>query len=73
MALLETKNKTLEELDVFFGGSIDSIAEKDRLRMQRINERLGIAGAETVEEVAERKFSTAHVDERRVDEKNVDL
>ncbi|OAG35736.1 hypothetical protein AYO21_10053 [Fonsecaea monophora] len=42
----ETKNKTLEELDVFFGGSIDSVAQADRERMQRINERLGITGAE---------------------------
>lgn len=49
---------------MFFGGSIDSIAEADRARMQRINEQLGIAGAETVEEVAERKSSVAHVDEK---------
>ena len=55
--LLETKNKTLEELDIFFGGSIDSIAEADRARMQRINESLGIAHAEQVEDLRERAAS----------------
>ncbi|KAJ5908503.1 sugar transporter [Penicillium taxi] len=44
----ETKDKTLEELDVFFGGSESGIAEADRLRMQRINEELGLAGVENV-------------------------
>ncbi|KAJ6133429.1 Major facilitator superfamily domain general substrate transporter [Penicillium samsonianum] len=47
----ETKDKTLEELDVFFGGSEASIAEADRLRMQRINESLGLAGVERVEDL----------------------
>ncbi|KAJ5129082.1 Major facilitator superfamily domain general substrate transporter [Penicillium atrosanguineum] len=47
----ETKDKTLEELDVFFGGSEASIAEADRLRMQRINESLGLAGVENVEDL----------------------
>lgn len=47
----ETKDKTLEELDVFFGGSEASIAEADRLRMQRINETLGLAGVEHVEDL----------------------
>jgi hypothetical protein len=42
----ETKNKTLEELDLFFGGSMESVAQADRERMHRINERLGITGAE---------------------------
>lgn len=42
---------------MFFGGTSDSLAEKDQARMQRINERLGIAGAQTVEEFAERKGS----------------
>jgi sugar porter (SP) family MFS transporter len=39
----ETKDKTLEELDVFFGGDMSSIAVKDRERMQRIYEELGLA------------------------------
>ena len=47
----ETKDKTLEELDLFFGGSESSIAEADRARMQRINEELGLAGVETVEDL----------------------
>jgi hypothetical protein len=47
----ETKDKTLEELDVFFGGSEANIAEADRLRMQRINETLGLAGVENVEDL----------------------
>ncbi|KAJ6155549.1 hypothetical protein N7470_006115 [Penicillium chermesinum] len=47
----ETKDKTLEELDVFFGGSEESIAEADRQRMQRINESLGLAGVENVEDL----------------------
>ncbi|KAJ5212605.1 Major facilitator superfamily domain general substrate transporter [Penicillium cinerascens] len=47
----ETKDKTLEELDVFFGGSEASIAEADRLRMQRINETLGLAGVERLEDL----------------------
>lgn len=44
----ETKDKTLEELDVFFGGDMDSIAAKDRERMQRIYEELGLANAHEV-------------------------
>ncbi|KAJ5827644.1 Major facilitator superfamily domain general substrate transporter [Penicillium robsamsonii] len=47
----ETKDKTLEELDVFFGGSEANIAEADRLRMQRINESLGLAGVDRVEDL----------------------
>lgn len=46
----ETKNKTLEELDVYFGGDNDSIAAADRERMRRIEESLGIAGVENVED-----------------------
>jgi hypothetical protein len=53
----ETKNKTLEELDVFFGGDIDSIAAKDRERMQRINESLGLSGVVTADDIRERKIS----------------
>lgn len=47
----ETKDKTLEELDIFFGGSDESIADSDRQRMQRINESLGLAGIERVEDL----------------------
>ncbi|TGO77575.1 hypothetical protein BELL_0101g00200 [Botrytis elliptica] len=47
----ETKDKTLEELDVYFGGSIDSIAAADKARMQSINERLGLANAERPEDI----------------------
>ncbi|TGO37350.1 hypothetical protein BHYA_0099g00090 [Botrytis hyacinthi] len=47
----ETKDKTLEELDVYFGGSIDSIAAADKARMQSINERLGLANAESAEDI----------------------
>jgi hypothetical protein len=41
----ETKNKTLEELDIYFGGESDALAAKDRERMRRIEESLGLAGA----------------------------
>ncbi|PYH78742.1 sugar transporter [Aspergillus uvarum CBS 121591] len=51
----ETKDKTLEELDVFFGGSMDSIAEADRLRMQAIYDRLGLTGVEKVEDLDNEK------------------
>lgn len=51
----ETKDKTLEELDVFFGQNMESIAEADRLRMQRINETLGLAGVETIEDLKNEK------------------
>ncbi|CAK7235779.1 hypothetical protein SBRCBS47491_009411 [Sporothrix bragantina] len=39
----ETKDKTLEELDVYFGGDASGIAATDRDRMARINASLGIA------------------------------
>ncbi|KAB8072717.1 sugar transporter [Aspergillus leporis] len=51
----ETKDKTLEELDVYFGGGQASIAEADRLRMQQINECLGLAGVENVEDLKNEK------------------
>ncbi|KAG0645882.1 MFS glucose transporter mfs1 [Hyphodiscus hymeniophilus] len=46
----ETKNKTLEELDVYFGGDDTSIAAADRERMRRIEESLGIAGVQTIDD-----------------------
>lgn len=55
----ETKDKTLEELDVFFGQNMESIAEADRLRMQRINETLGLAGVETIDDLKNEKEITA--------------
>ena len=41
----ETKDKTLEELDIYFGGKAD-IAAADQARIQRINESLGLEQAE---------------------------
>ncbi|KAJ5981231.1 hypothetical protein N7499_001756 [Penicillium canescens] len=61
----ETKDKTLEELDVFFGGAMDSIAETDRLRMLRINESLGLAGVENLEDLKSEK--QIHADHLEVD------
>ena len=59
----ETKDKTLEELDVFFGGEMESIAEADRLRMLRINESLGLAGVENLEDLkTEKQVVTDHVE-----------
>ncbi|KAJ6107467.1 Major facilitator superfamily domain general substrate transporter [Penicillium sp. IBT 18751x] len=55
----ETKDKTLEELDIFFGGSEDSIAEADRVRMQRIYESLGLAGLDTVDDLKAEKHGIA--------------
>ncbi|KAL4987966.1 general substrate transporter [Aspergillus falconensis] len=51
----ETKDKTLEELDIYFGGGQDSIAEADRARMARINEQLGLTGVEKVEDLVSEK------------------
>ncbi|TVY47770.1 MFS glucose transporter [Lachnellula occidentalis] len=51
----ETKNKTLEELDIYFGGDDSSIAEADKARMQRIEESLGLAGVQTVEDLKTEK------------------
>jgi hypothetical protein len=59
----ETKDKTLEELDVFFGGDESSIAEADRLRMMRINESLGLLGVENLEDIkTEKQVVTDHVE-----------
>ena len=55
----ETKDKTLEEQDVCFGGAMGSIAEADRLHILRINESLGLGGVETVEDVKAEKQVTA--------------
>lgn len=57
----ETKNKTLEELDIYFGGDKDGIAATDQARMQRINETLGIEGVERPEDL---KVSAHQMDEK---------
>ncbi|KAF7595472.1 hypothetical protein BBP40_005808 [Aspergillus hancockii] len=54
-ALAETKDKTLKELDVYFEGGEDSIAEADRVRTQQINERLGLAGVKNVDNLKNEK------------------
>lgn len=51
----ETKSKTLEELDVYFGGDETSLAAADRERMRRIEESLGIAGIDGPEDIKEKK------------------
>jgi len=51
----ETKNKTLEELDVYFGGDADGIAVKDRERMRAIEERLGLSGVQAPEDLKVRE------------------
>ncbi|KAJ5735917.1 Major facilitator superfamily domain general substrate transporter [Penicillium malachiteum] len=66
----ETKDKTLEELDIFFGGDDATIAASDRDRMQRIYETLGLAGIENVEDIKtavtadEVEVTQPHVDEK---------
>lgn len=47
----ETKDKTLEELDIYFGGDETGLAAKDRERMHRINQELGLYGAERPEDL----------------------
>ncbi|KAN0108041.1 sugar transporter [Hyaloscypha variabilis] len=47
----ETKNKTLEELDVYFGGDAEGIAVKDRERLRAIEERLGLSGVQAPEDL----------------------
>jgi hypothetical protein len=49
--LPETKDKTLEELDLYFGGDASGMAIKDFERMQRINETLGLTGVERPEDL----------------------
>lgn len=54
----ETKNKTLEELDIYFGGDSATIAAQDRERMQRIEESLGLAGIQAPEDLIVEKHSS---------------
>ncbi|RDW94938.1 sugar transporter-1 [Coleophoma crateriformis] len=51
----ETNNKTLEELDIYFGGDDTSIAQADRERMRRIEEELGLAGLQVEDFGVEKK------------------
>ena len=63
----ETKDKTLEELDIFFGGSKESIAEADRLRMERINDQLGLGGVENLEDLnTEKQITTQEQMDRMI-------
>ena len=58
----ETKDKTLEELDVYFGGDASGIAVQDRQRMDRINASLGIAGDGEAAFADESKAPVEHAD-----------
>jgi MFS family permease len=58
LVLPETKDKTLEELDVYFGGDSTTIAQNDAARMQRIYEVLGLAGVERPEDLMEKDDPT---------------
>lgn len=55
----ETKDKTLEELDVYFGGDGTTLAAEDRARMERINQELGLADAHTVEDIKEKDVAVS--------------
>lgn len=60
----ETKNKTLEELDVYFGGDDTTIAQADRERMHNIETRLGLADVEHLADLHKEKNATAeHADD----------
>lgn len=63
----ETKDKTLEELDVYFGGDESGIAAKDRERMQRINQSLGLEGVERPEDL--KSGEATHIQETTAVEK----
>lgn len=59
----ETKDKTLEELDMFFGGEKESVAAADRQRMERIYETLGLAGVEVIEDLkGEKEIASEQVE-----------
>jgi hypothetical protein len=47
----ETKDKTLEELDDYFGGDGSTLAAEDRARMERINRELGLDDVHTIENI----------------------
>jgi hypothetical protein len=62
----ETKDRTLEELDVYFGGDETTIAQDDALRMARIYESLGLAGVERPEDLKEKSGAVGEVEEEGV-------
>ncbi|ROW05798.1 hypothetical protein VMCG_05204 [Cytospora schulzeri] len=51
----ETKDRTLEELDIYFGGDDTTIAQADKTRMDRIYQNLGLLGVERPEDLAEKE------------------
>lgn len=57
----ETKDKTLEELDVYFGGDESSMAQADMERMNRINVQLGLAGVQEVDELTEKPLHNGSI------------
>lgn len=56
----ETKDRTLEELDMYFGADSNSIAQADKIRMDRIYESLGLAGIERPEDLREKDRPAVH-------------
>lgn len=59
----ETKNKTLEELDVYFGGDKTSLAAADRERMRRIEDSLGIWSMEGSDDSKEKDWQLENISE----------
>lgn len=57
----ETKDKTLEELDVYFGGDGSTLAAEDRARMERINRDLGSDDIHTLDDIDIKEKSDAVV------------
>lgn len=64
----ETKDKTLEELDVYFGGDATTIAVEDKARMDRIYAELGLAGVERPEDLREKAGADVGVKHHDSDE-----
>ncbi|KAF2650313.1 sugar transporter [Lophiostoma macrostomum CBS 122681] len=62
----ETQDKTLEELDVYFGGDDTTIAQDDAARMQRIYASLGLAGIERPEDLGEKEVDNISHSEHKL-------
>lgn len=58
----ETKNKTLEELDIYFGGDDTTLAQQDRERMRRIEASLGLTALESESVLPTEKEISLHHD-----------
>lgn len=59
----ETKDRTLEELDIYFGGDDTTIAQEDKVRMDRIHQSLGLSGVERPEDLVEKDSAAVkHLD-----------